>query len=247
MRRRVLILPLSAVVIAALCAFKLSRSEEPPDPDRPIVLTRRAPFFQLYNQHKPPQLVWLKSYIGRHHIVLVFFDPHAGFEADPVLVWLRQNAEALQSRNVKVFAISEVLPQTHRKLLKDWLAEDEPPPFQFLTDLSGSIHRLYGRFDKETEKLLTGVFLIDRAGNLPWDQNHPLPLEHPLETLRQEFLDDYIHATHRRTRPAMAFAFALQAFLFRRVRYTDRKKLMIRELVERSIFLWDVFLRNVGL
>ena len=190
MRRRVLILPLSAVVIAALCAYKLSRSEEPADPDRPIVLTRQAPFFELYNQQKPPQLVWLKSYIGRHRIVLVFFDPQAGLENDPVLVWLRRHAETLRSQNVKVFAISGELPQTHRKMFKEWLAEDEPPPFQILTDLTGSIHRVYGRYDDQTQTLLTGVFLIDRAGNLPWEPTHPLALTDPLADLQQEFVPD---------------------------------------------------------
>ncbi len=189
MRPRVLILPLSAVVIAGLCAYKLSQSEEPPDPDRSIVLTRQAPFFELYNDHKPPQLVWLKSYIGRHRIVLVFFDPQTGLKGDPALVWLRRHAGGLHSRNVKVFAISQALPQTHRKMLKAWLADDEEPPFEFLTDLTGSAHRAYGRFDEKTKALLTGVFLIDRAGNLPWDESHPLPLERPLEALEHEFLE----------------------------------------------------------
>ena len=170
--------------------YKLTRSEEPADPDRPIVRTRQAPFFELYNDHKPPQLVWLKSYIGRHQIVLVFFDPEAGLEGDPVLVWLRRHADALRSQHVKVFAISGELPQTHRKMLKEWLTEEEPPPFQLLTDLTGSAHRVYGRVDDQTQKLLPGVFLIDRAGNLPGNEKHPLPLANPLADFRHEFVGE---------------------------------------------------------
>jgi peroxiredoxin len=187
MRRRVLVLPISAVVIAALCAYKLSRSDEPADPNRPLVITRRAPLFELYNQRKPPQLTWLKSFLGRHWIVLVFFDEETGLAGDPNLVWLREHAAALRNENVKVFVISTALPQTHRKLLEELLDEEEPVPFQLLTDLDGSAHQQYGLYDPIKQQYSTGVFLIDRAGNLPWNREHPLPLESPSADLARQF------------------------------------------------------------
>jgi hypothetical protein len=44
MKLRVLVLPISAGVIAALCAYKLSRSDEPADANRSIKITRQARF-----------------------------------------------------------------------------------------------------------------------------------------------------------------------------------------------------------
>ncbi len=187
MKRRLLVLPISAAMIAALCAYKLTRSEEPADQNQPLVITRQAPFFTLYDQRKPPQLLWLKSFLGRHWIVLAFFNPKAGLEGDPVLVWLRKHAETLRSQNVKVFAISRELPQIHRKMLKEILKEDEPTPFQMLTDLDGQAHRDYGLQDRQTQQLSTGVFLIDRKGNLTWNRQHPVPLENPIAELAEEF------------------------------------------------------------
>jgi alkyl hydroperoxide reductase subunit AhpC len=121
--------------------------------------------------------------------VLVFFDEKTGL-SDPVLVWLRQHAEALRSENVEVFAISPDLPQRHRKMLEESLENNEAVPFQMLSDLDGKVHRQYGRYDAQTQRLLPGVFLIDRAGNMPWDRQHPLPLEDPLDELERKFARD---------------------------------------------------------
>ena len=173
------------MIIAALCAYKLSRSDESSDPDRPVVAIRQAPFFELYDHRKPPQVVRLKSFIGRHWIVLAFFDEKTGL-ADPVLAWLRENAESLRRENVKVFAISTALPQTHRKMLEKTLKADEPIPFQMLSDIEGYAHQQFGLVD-EDRKRSTGVFLIDRAGNLRWNRERPLPLEDPTAELAREF------------------------------------------------------------
>lgn len=186
MRRRALILPFSAVVIAGLCAYKLTRSDKPTDADGSVVINRPAPQFELYNHRKPPQIIRLASFLGRHRIVLVFFDPENGIQNNEILAWLRRHSESLRSKNVQVFAISTVLPQTHRKMLDEMLNENEPTPFLMLSDLDGKVHQRYGRVD-ETQRKLSGVFLIDRVGNLPWNQNHPLPLEEPLLELAQEF------------------------------------------------------------
>ncbi len=186
MKLRVLVLPISAVVIAALCAYKLSRSDEPTDFDRPIKIIQRAPLFELSDQRKPPQSIRLEPFLGRHEIVLVFFDEKTGL-SDPVLVWLRQHAALLRSEDVEVFAISPDLPQRHRKMLEETLEDDEPVPFQMLSDLDGKVHRQYGRYDAQTQKLLPGVFLIDRAGNLPWNRQHPLPMDDPLIELEEKF------------------------------------------------------------
>jgi peroxiredoxin len=186
MNRRVLVLPIAAVAIGALCAYKLSRSDEKADPNRPFRIIRQAPLFVLYDQRETPQLTWLKSFLGRHEIVLVFFNEKVGM-SDPVLVWLRQHAAKLRRENVKVFAISRGLPQDHRKMLKEGLAEDEPVPFQMLSDLDGKVHQQYGLVKPEAQRPEAGVFLIDRAGNMLWNQKHPLPLDDPIRELEQKF------------------------------------------------------------
>jgi peroxiredoxin len=186
MKPRVLVLPIAAVVIAGLCAYKLSRSDEPADPHRPVRVIQRAPLFELSDQRKPPQSIRLETFVGRHEIVLAFFDEKTGL-SDPVLVWLRQHADKFRRADVKVFAISRGLPQTHRKMLKDALADGEPVPFQMLSDLDGKVHQQYGLLKLDAQKPETGVFLIDRAGNMPWNLSHPLPLDDPIQELEQKF------------------------------------------------------------
>jgi peroxiredoxin len=185
MKRRVFVLPLSALVIAGLCAYKLSRSDEHSDSNRPTSIIRQAPAFELYDQRKPPQVVRLKSFLGRHEIVLVFFSENVGL-SDPVLAWLRDNAEQIQSEGVKVIAISQALPQVHRKMLQDVLRANEVVPFQMLSDLDGAVHEQYGVAVND-KAALPRLFFIDRAGNLPWEREHALPAEEPVEELKRRF------------------------------------------------------------
>lgn len=186
MKLRILVLPFAAVVIAALCAYKLSRSDELVTSNGPVTIVQQAPLFELYDQRKPPQLNRLKSFLGRHELVLVFFDEQTGL-SDPVVVWLREHADQLRGANVKVFAISRGLPQHHRTMLEETLATDEPLPFQMLSDLDGKVHEQYGLSVKKASKPATRVFLIDRAGNLPWNREHPLPAEDPRAELERKY------------------------------------------------------------
>ena len=59
----------------------------------------------------------------------------------------------------------------------------------FGQDVRYSVDRTSGRTRRELSHVLK-VFLIDRAGRLPWDQNHPRPLDDPLAALTQEFLSE---------------------------------------------------------
>lgn len=185
--RLFLILPLSALVIAGLCAYKLSRPSDGTERSQPISIDKRAPLFELYDQGKPPQSVRLERYIGRHRIVLVFFQPEGKLANDPVLVWLKDRADILRNEEVKVLAISTLLPQDHRKLLKEFADEDGSASFQMFSDLNGEVHRLYGLPDPRTSKIPTTVFLIDRTGNLTWNQEKPIPLKDPIRDLAAEF------------------------------------------------------------
>ena len=186
-RRIFFILPLAALAIAGLCTYKLSRPSEQEEPHQPAVVVKRAPLFELSDHSKPPQSVRLERYIGRHRIVLVFADLKAGLAGDPVLIWLREHADAIRREDAKIAVISSLLPQDHRRMLKESLEEGEPAPFQMFSDLNGDVHRLYGVADSNTSKVSTTVFLIDRAGNLAWSQNKPVSLGDPIHDLKTEF------------------------------------------------------------
>ncbi len=192
MKRRVWVLPISAIIIAGLCAYKLTRPDKVIDSNREIAIIRPAPLFTLHNDQKPPRITKLKGYIGRHKIVLVFFDPKQGLAENPVLVWLRTHADALRRQDVEVFAISPALPQAHRKMLADWLHENERRPFQMLSDIFGTAQQLYGKPGGQSQRdpltPLEAVFLIDRAGNLRWNKQHPIPLPDAISALEREFL-----------------------------------------------------------
>ena len=184
MQNRILILPVSALIIIGLCAYKMTRKEEPADATN-YVLTRRAPVFELFDHRKPPQLTRMTSFLGRHHLVMVFFDPKTKLEDNPTLSWLIQHVDSLDDQNVKIIAVSPALPQTHRKMLAEVLGEDHIAPLRFLSDLDGSVHRDYGLDLNQLAK--EQVFLIDRAGNLTWNLEHPIPLSDPLAELQEQF------------------------------------------------------------
>src|SRR4051812_6128393 len=118
MRKRVLILPIAAVVIFLMCAYRISTLD--PNAPRPIAPTnnyRPAPLFELYDEHEPQETVRLQSYIGRHTIVLVFFDAKRGADADPNLRRLRDDFTKINHTSTRIFAISTALPQDNRKVI----------------------------------------------------------------------------------------------------------------------------------
>jgi len=168
----------AGVVIAALCYYKITRTYQPVDIKRlrPTV-KKNAPLFELYNHHKPQELVRLSSYLGRHRIILVFFDRKTGVMNDLVLKQLGKYQPQLKSTSTQVFAISDALPQTNRALIKQFRKEKESPGFQFpfplLSDPDYKIHRAYGLYDEQSQSPLQGVFIIDRLGQIEWAQTGP--------------------------------------------------------------------------
>ena len=119
MRKRVLILPISAAVIIAMCAYRISTNDpNAPKPIAPTANYRPAPEFELYDQHEPSETVRLEGYLGRHTIVIVFFDAKIGADRDPILARLRQDFDKIKSSGTKVFAISTALPQDNRKVIQ---------------------------------------------------------------------------------------------------------------------------------
>ena len=192
MNRRVLVLPLSAAVIAGLCFYKWTRPHSNLLATLPAPLCRAIDFkFVMRDQKRRPETVRLKGYLGRHRILIVFYDGDAGAENDAVLTRLRSNFDAVKRAGVIVLGISTALPQQNRATSESGRARihpnqpRDPFPFLLLTDLPPACktHRRWGRYDDKRNRTLTGTFLIDRSGHVACDGRIPRPLADPHRTI----------------------------------------------------------------
>lgn len=175
MRRIFLVIPISAVLIAGLAAYKLTRTYDPPA-DENQAGPRAAPLFQLYDEHS--QIVRLVRYVGRHKLLIVFFDGSHGPDHSPLLAQLRERFAELHASGAIVLAISASRPSENRygKNLEHLQAGAATPagpsregelryPFPLLSDiLDYEVHRRYGAFDARTGRPVEAVFVVDRAG-----------------------------------------------------------------------------------
>lgn len=173
-RHIVLVIPLSAAVIAGLVIFKMTRRYEAPAETNAFDV-RPAPYFQLEDTHS--RMVRLKSYIGRSKLLIVFFDGRRGPEHSELLSRLRENYPAIHATGAVVLAISAARPSQNRyganleHLKVDpagaaAVEQDELRyPFMLLSDiLDYAVHRRYEAFDERTGKPREAVFVVDRAG-----------------------------------------------------------------------------------
>jgi peroxiredoxin len=184
MQRRVLVLPIAAAIIGTLCAYRLLR-EERPTTVVAATMKRQPPSFELFDSESPPNQVRLISYLGRHQIILVFFDGRLGADRDPALLWFARNAKQIEAANIKVFGISGALSPQNRAAVKRLEQQDlaapfvllaDPPPTEGAPGMGYLVHNQWGRYDRQTGQSLQGLFLIDRAGQVPWNENGPVPM-----------------------------------------------------------------------
>ncbi len=179
-RKRILILPFSAVVILALVSYKLTKTY--PDPKAATYQTVvKGPVrpFQALNSYN--RLVKLDAFLGRHTMILVFFDGAAGADRDETLQQIRNNYDRFKELDIIVLGISEALPQQNRKVFE----RSGEFPFPLLSDPAFELHRRWGLFDEQAGVANQGVFLVDRAGQVAWSGTRPKPLTRPSETIRQ--------------------------------------------------------------
>ncbi len=171
MDKRVFLLVLAAAVIGGLCALKMTRSYAPQTTVAARPLAEPAPEFELYDQNSPSRIVRLEGYLGRHRVIVVFFDGRAGAHGSAVLNRLRDNWSRLRRAEIYVMAISTALPQENRKDI----AQHGEFPFPLLSDPDFHVHRAWGRFDEAAGKPRTGVFLVDRKGWVAWSRKTDAP------------------------------------------------------------------------
>ena len=165
---RVLVLPIAAAVIVGLVAFKLS---QPPQQRSTAALDERRPAPKFLALDSQNELVKFERYLGRQEVLLIFFDGDVGADRDMVLLRARQQFPELKRRGVQVVGVSAAIPQHNRQAM-DRCGKF---PFPLLSDPEFLIHRLWGRYDEDRRQTQTGVFLIDRAGQVAWSGESPRP------------------------------------------------------------------------
>jgi len=174
MRRILLVLPISAVLITGMVLFRLNRRPEPPVEETASEV-RPAPLFQLYDQHS--KIVRLARYVGRDKLLIAFFDGREGPDQSTLLAQLRERYPDLHRAQGVVLAISAARPSQNRygaglEHLKTAPAAGAPGvaseiqyPFLLLSDIVDyEVHKLYGAYDSGTQEPIEAVFIVDRAG-----------------------------------------------------------------------------------
>lgn len=182
MRRIVLVLPISAAVIAGLVVFKLTRRYEAPAEENAFDV-RPAPHFQLEDTHS--RMVRLKSYLGRSKLLIVFFDGSQGPDHSELLARLVDKFAEIRATRAVVLAISAARPSQNRygahlehlKIDASGAAAEQEElryPFPLLSDiLDYAVHRRYEAFDEGTGKPREAVFVVDRAGLIQYAHMGP--------------------------------------------------------------------------
>lgn len=180
---RILILPLAAIVIIALVWYKYRQPHQDLNEFRagkPLSTRRPAPVFKLHDQRSQP--FRLERYLGRHKLLIVFFDPADGAAKNAQLQILKSGYDQLSASGQKVIAISSATPYANRESFK--LGGDFP--FHVLSDADYSVEAEWGCLTKDDPpRVIPSAFVIDRAGVINWSQiGGPSPI--PLEKLLQE-------------------------------------------------------------
>ena len=186
--RRIWFPLIAALLIAAVCTWRVATNKEQNYADQVAVAVVMRPVPAIEGRDSDNHLVRLAAFLGRHKIIVLFFngdagrdvDPDtAGADKDPELMRLRERFEELQSHNVKVVAVSAALPQQNRAAM-DRVGKF---PFPLVTDVDPlaptnvlRIHQQWGRINAETGKPRTGVFLVDRKGQVLFTVDGPKPM-----------------------------------------------------------------------
>ena len=180
---RILVLPVAALVIIGLVYFKSSQPQvELSNAARQALQRRRpAPPFKLHDQRSQP--FRLERYLGRHKLLIVFFDPSPGAAKNPQLQILKAGYDQLVAHDRKVIAISSATPYANRESFKS----GGDFPFHVLSDADYSVETAWGCMSKgEPPQVIPSALVVDRAGVISWSQiggETPIPVETLLREL----------------------------------------------------------------
>lgn len=184
---RLLAVIAAGVLIYIVCEARiaLNRPQDFNDQLTAAQAMRPAPAFEALDANN--HLVRLSSWLGRHRIIVVFFDGQEGADRNRDLLQLRDHAATLQAMDVKVVGVADALPQENRAAMD---RAGGVFPFPLVSDIDPQstagtlpIHRRWGRFDAASGRPLTGLFLIDRRGSVAHVGTIPKPYESAQEIL----------------------------------------------------------------
>lgn len=192
MDKRLLVVVFAGVLIAGACAWRVTRVDPPQPKAEDLIFEQPAPTIPpLFNQES--RMVRFESYLSRHDIFVVFYDGTDGVDKSEMMMFLKNRKAALDRKGAKVFGISGALPQQNIGTTQvndeegERINKRETFPFPLLTDLGFAVHQNWGRYVLEDNQPLPGVFFVNRAGNVDFQNNKPKPIENP-----REYIKDYL-------------------------------------------------------
>ena len=163
-RRVVFVLPVAAVILAGLVAWKMTR---PPAasvavPGSPA---RLVPKLELMDSRG--QLFRLRSHLGRSRVLVAFFRAEKSFAESPLIQAL-QDSHADLSRAAPVIV---AVGPSQSGMYRYWMKDSGPLPFHVVGDVLGEARRDWGLPDEAPLK--EAVFLIDRTGLIRFSHVEP--------------------------------------------------------------------------
>lgn len=170
MDRRLILVLFAGLLIAGVCLYRLQTNRPLDYAAQVQAATTYAPAPLFEGVDEQNQMYRLAAYLGRHRIIVVFYDGAAGADRSPELLSLADRAMELKWLDVKVVAVSQAIPQFNRAAL----TRTGELPCPLISDVEGSIHQRWGRMSIEG-KPLAGLFLIDRKGLVAFHAGAPRP------------------------------------------------------------------------
>lgn len=169
MDRRLLILPLAAIVIAGLVVWRLEQEDVRRGRPRPVAVLKNlkpAPSFLLTTQDGGRAK--LAAYLGRTRVVLFFTGGQQGALAGSAEFAAVVEAQpGIAAGGAQVVVVTPVPPQEVRQLQSRL---GRPIPFPVYSDIDPQLgvptpaHQIWGLVAQPGEPPRPGLFLIDRAG-----------------------------------------------------------------------------------
>ena len=178
-RRLFWLLPVSAIVLAGLTAWKQSNTLARRVRTRPLEaipkrLVPRRLQFELYDSEN--RTVRLARYLGRHRIELVFVKQGGDAAKDPVVCTIQQIMANRPDAGI-LLGVSPGLPQS----LRSGAGNSKHGEIVLLSDAGGRRGQLpggaadaWGASGPEGSVKQTRWFAIDRAGQVAWNATGPL-------------------------------------------------------------------------
>ncbi len=142
-----------------------------------------AHFFAFEALDSENRLVKFARYLGRHKILLAFFDGRRGLEGCPQMLTLRETFPRLKAEGAVVLAVTDAIPQENRAAFE----RIGPFPFPVVSDPTLQVQRRWHCLERVQTNGFA-VFFIDRAGRVRVDDRGRPVAEPDLQTALQRIL-----------------------------------------------------------